>query len=299
MRKTTFILWLLSTLYASMSFDLSAEVISSEIKTPDGMRSYRLFVPAGVPPNGGYPLVFHFHGTGGTPERQVGLSNIEVLAEQEKFFVVSPQAVFSYEENGRKTWNVEKIEGGADDVAFIEALIDSLIKRYSIAQHRIYATGFSGGARMSSRLACDLSEQIAAIAPVAGIRFPSDCDPAQPMPVLSFHGEKDPVNHYKKQESSPRYWNHGVEAAVTGWVSANKCSIFPTVAEVNSSVSRYTFQNCTGNAKIDFYLSKTAGHTWPGTPAAELLAKYGMGKTDDIAGTRIIWEFLKAHERRP
>ena len=48
-------------------------------------------------------------------------------------------------------------------------------QRYCIDEHRVYATGFSGGARMSSQLACDASSIFAAVAPVSGLRTPSPC----------------------------------------------------------------------------------------------------------------------------
>ena len=37
---------------------------------------------------------------------------------------------------------------------------------------RVFATGFSGGARMTSQLGCDLPATVAAIAPVSGLRLP-------------------------------------------------------------------------------------------------------------------------------
>ena len=53
---------------------------------------------------------------------------------------------------------------------------------------RVYATGFSGGARMSSQLACDASTTFAAVAPVSGLRLPTPCPARRAVPVISFHG---------------------------------------------------------------------------------------------------------------
>ncbi len=55
-----------------------------------------------------------------------------------------------------------------NDVGFISALIDSMIKDYNINPKRVYVTGISNGAIMSYRLACELSHKITAIAPVDG-----------------------------------------------------------------------------------------------------------------------------------
>lgn len=70
---------------------------------------------------------------------------------------------------------------------FSRELIDHISAHLSVDMSRIYATGMSGGGRMSSRLACDLSDVIAAIRPVAGIRYPEDCNPTRPVPVITFH----------------------------------------------------------------------------------------------------------------
>ena len=74
-------------------------------------------------------------------------------------------------------------EENTNDVAFIAALIDHLIKKFNADPKRVYATGMSNGAMMSYRLGCELSGKIAAIAPVAG-NIPKNliqlCSPSLP-----------------------------------------------------------------------------------------------------------------------
>lgn len=261
-------------------------------------RSWRLFLPALTQTDAPLPLVFNFHGTGSTPEQIATLTQIESLAARENFIVVTPQAEFSYEPGERKTWNVEQLESPYDDVAFIRALITHLSSQYPIDSTRIYATGFSGGARMSSRLACDMADTFAAIAPIAGVRFADNCKPARTVPVITYHGRKDPVNHYVHQADSPRYWHTGVESAINGWVSHNQCQ---SVQEKSlpQGITQLVWSACKDNVEVVFYRSEEGGHTWPGSPQAELLAKYGLGKTDNIPMTPLIWTFLKQYQRQP
>ena len=102
---------------------------------------------------------------------------MEQVAEQE-LAVASPQA-----ENGR--WNVPVDSSRADDVAYVSDVIDHVSAQLCVDSARVYATGFSGGARMSSLLACKLNTRIAAIAPVAGLRWPAPCQwTARPDPHL-------------------------------------------------------------------------------------------------------------------
>ncbi len=182
-------------------------------------------------------------------------------------------------------------------MAFIKGLIAHLAQHYPIDTTRIYATGFSGGARMSSRLACDLADTFAAIAPIAGVRFADNCAPARAVPVLTYHGTQDPVNHYQHQADSPRYWHEGVEPAIQGWVEFNGCKNTTTTA-IRPGITKTVWSDCKDDVAVIFYRSEQAGHTWPGSPKADILAKYGLGSTDDLPMSEIIWAFLKQYQRQ-
>ncbi len=258
-------------------------------------REWRIYVPSAYKKGNETPLVLSFHGTSGTPERQEGLSQFEPLAEKEGFIVVTPAAKFKSLDSGRVTWNVDQHEGELDDVAFIRNLIAELGENYSIDENRIYATGFSGGGRMSSRLACDMSDVFAAIAPVAGVRFPENCNPSRSVPLITFHGKLDPVNHYVHQEDSAPYWRSGVEEALSGWIKHNHCESEPASEKISETLTKLSYTNCDSSV-VEFYRSEDTGHTWPGSPSAEALAKFGMGKTDmEISATNLSWEFFKGH----
>jgi polyhydroxybutyrate depolymerase len=264
------------------------------IEIGNDQRKYRLFIPSTYSADNAFPLILNFHGTNSHPDPQVELSEFETLAETEHFIVVSPLALFKRKIDGPITWNVN-LKKGPDDVVFIRQLITKLKQQLSIDETQIFATGFSGGARMSSRLACDLSLTIAAIAPVAGIRYPDDCRPSRGVPTITFHGEKDMVNHYTLRSDSPVYWKMGVADAIAAWVKNNQCQSI-TQSQYSQSVESIQYKNCKNNADIDFYRSTEAGHTWPGSPMAEKLSGYGLGKTEqDLPASRLIWEFFKLH----
>ncbi|QJR79340.1 hypothetical protein CA267_000270 [Alteromonas pelagimontana] len=290
---------ILTSIAASSAFNYaySQETLESEVINVEGKkRHYRLFVPSAAEEGLELPLVLNFHGTSSTPQQQAKFSDMEDLAEKEGFFVVSPAAIYKRKSDGPNTWNVDKDPKGVSDVSFVKAILEKLKADYPVDESRIYATGFSGGARMSSRLACDMANDIAAIGPVAGVRYPEDCEPARPVPVVTFHGTKDTVNHYEVQEDSPSYWRMGVEKAVDGWIKHNGCNPEPEVDKIDSSVTRFTYTECKDNADILFYRSETAGHTWPGSASGEDFAKYGLGKTDEeLPATKFIWAFFSTH----
>src|SRR5262249_57738455 len=90
-------------------------------------------------------------------------------------------------------------EGGmnmVDDVGFVGAILDKLQADVCVDTGRIYATGMSNGGFLSHRLACELSNRIAAVAPVAGVLGVPTCTPARPISVMHFHGTSDQLVPY-------------------------------------------------------------------------------------------------------
>src|SRR6202035_2271000 len=87
-----------------------------------------------------------------------------------------------------QTWNaggfVKGIESRADDVAFLKTLLDDVATRVNVDPKRVYACGMSNGAMMCYRLAAELSDRIAAIAPVAGTIAIENSRPQRAVTVL-------------------------------------------------------------------------------------------------------------------
>jgi polyhydroxybutyrate depolymerase len=261
-----------------------------ESRSAELTRRWLLYVPRAAEPGEALPLVFNLHGSGGTPEDQLGVSGLEELAERESFVVVAPAAV-------EQRWNVPPDATKADDVRFFSELIDSVAALTPIDRQRVFATGFSGGGRMASQLACDLSERVAAIAAIGGIRFPGPCAQARPMPILAFHGTADDVNPY--EGGGQPYWGTGVEPAVTGWAEHNRCTVrseqtLPTgVREI-----RHGGSDC--DAEVVLYRIEGFGHSWPRAVAA--LDDQGGGlrsgrdiKGGEVTANELLWRFFQSH----
>jgi len=258
-------------------------------------RSWAIYVPSSYKKSKNVPMLLNFHGTGSSPEQVENIARFEAIAEREGFILVSPKAAWLNEKLDRITWNVDKRESDIDDLAYIDALLAKVFLNYSIDKSRVYASGFSGGGRMSSRLACDRADTFAAVAPVAGLRFPEDCSPKRAVPILTFHGKLDPVNHYTLREDSPPYWRMGIDTALSKWQKENGCGS-QVEEKMHSNLSKIVYQPCSDKAEVVFYLSEDTGHTWPGSPAADIMKKYGMGTTEAaIAASELIWQFFEKH----
>ena len=156
----------------------------------DGLtRNYLLHVPDDLPQGKPAPLVLVFHGGGGHDWNMPGFTHFDDLADQENFVVAYPDASIGH-------WNDSRDLSTADDVGFTRALIADVSRSHSINAHRIYATGISNGGFFSNRLACDLSDKIAAIASVAATMpkpLVAECKPSRPISVLYIQGTEDPL----------------------------------------------------------------------------------------------------------
>ena len=245
------------------------------IKSGNMERRYLLYVPTIYDGSMPFPLVLNFHGSGGDPEGQLAYSDFANLADEKNFVVALPFG--EYRLWGSRSWNTTNDSDEVNDVLFTLDIISDLSKKLNIDPDRIYATGMSGGARMTSRLACDLDDVLAAVAPVAGIQFPPECKTHGGMPIITFHSKNDEVNPFEHGKNSPPYWTAGVEESLAGWVDMNGCEEAPQIFSISDAVARLSWENCRDNAEIVFYLIEDGGHTWPSE------------------ASKLIWEFFQEH----
>src|SRR4029078_1965260 len=78
---------------------------------------------------------------------------------------------------------------GPSDLPFVRDVLAKLKAGLCIDPDRVFAAGYSNGGGMAQLLACEMSDEIAAVAVVSGLY--TNC--AQHAPVIAFHGTADPV----------------------------------------------------------------------------------------------------------
>jgi polyhydroxybutyrate depolymerase len=126
-------------------------------------RDYLRFIPAGYVPGTPVALVFGFHGSGGTAAKARGMFDLEAKAGAKAIFVY-PQGLPDPAFDGDNRWDPAV---GSDDYTFIDELLAEVEASHCIAKDRVFAVGFSNGARMTSMLGCHRGDRFRAIAPVA------------------------------------------------------------------------------------------------------------------------------------
>jgi polyhydroxybutyrate depolymerase len=242
------------------------------------------------------------HGSGSTALDQELFTGMDATADADSFIVAYPQALIP-DGNGFD-WNVPGVPlvGGkpvpahaANDVVFLTQLVGVLEQRYCINPSRVYATGFSGGARTASQLACDSSKVFAAVAAVSGLRRPSPCPTGRPVPIIAFHGTADPVDPYDGHGQP--YWTYSVAQAAADWAQQDGCSTRPATSKPQATVTLTAYGHCGGGASVELYTISGEGHEWPGGPPlpAALTSLLGA-QSSAIDANNVIWAFFAAHQ---
>ena len=252
---------------------------SSSSRSGGRERTYRLFVPPSYDGRTPLPLVLDLHGSGGTSARPGrARRGFEALAAREGVLVATLQAGA---EGNR--WNVPITDERPDDVRYVSDVIDHVAARVCTDSTRVYATGFSGGARMSSLLACKLNDRIAAIAPMAGLRWPGPCE-GRAIPVLTFHGLADPQNTYDGHvEGRGGEWLESVPDALAGWAKHNGCDGEAVLDDPPGPLSTLRYEGC---ASAEVRLVRVDGlvHAWA---------------RDEVDATAEMWQFFSAQRLQP
>jgi polyhydroxybutyrate depolymerase len=165
-------------------------------------RPYELRIPPGLDRSRPAPLVIYLHGYGADGAKLRDALDVAALARDRGFVYAVPEGT-KERPSGRRFWNATpaccNFAGSTvDDVAYLAAVIDDARRRAAVDSGKVFVVGFSNGGFMAHRLACELSDRIAAIASIAGASSldESTCRPTRPVAVLQVHGDADPIVMY-------------------------------------------------------------------------------------------------------
>jgi polyhydroxybutyrate depolymerase len=293
------ILALILLLITAVSLYSWLDKSNGEIVSSGNRREYLLYVPDSYEPSAPAPLVISLHGFAEWPAHIMRITRWDEAADEYGFILVFPSGT-----GFPKRWSTraQGFLGGEPDeeVLFISDLIDKLTGEYNIDTGRIYVNGFSNGGGMSFLLACNLADKVTAIGGVASSDyFPREnCTPSRPVPVIAFHGTKDPLVPYYSRLGDPQIsQNPGVPYNIEQWAKRNECELSPVDIPSNGEVSGIYYTNCEQNAEVYLYTIYDGGHTWPG---GEHMPGFVVGhSTNDIDATTSMWNFFSRYSLQP
>lgn len=271
-------------------------------------RTYYVFAPKTLHRRKKIPLVFVFHGGGGTAAYTERVTKFSRLARRDKFIVVYPEAMYKNWNDGRGSKHVRSHRENINDLGFVEEMIYSLTKEYNIDEKRIYATGISNGAFFSNYVGGNLSEKFAAIAPVVGgiaEPFSKKFNPDNPVSVFIIQGTADGLVPYNGGIVAKRRGRTiSTDDAINLWTKNNKTdnrSINRRLPNIDKkdgcTVNSFLWKNGTAGTEVKLFKMNGGGHTWAGTK--NYLPKIIVGNICmDFDASVEIWNFFKSHPKK-
>jgi polyhydroxybutyrate depolymerase len=249
-------------------------------------RTYVLHIPPGVNKDTPAPLVIMFPGlfTVSLTQSQTGFDD---FSNENGFILVYPKGIGA-------SWNGGECCGLAfqenlDEAAFVRQILSDLGTIFTVDSKRIYAAGFSNGAILAYRLACEMSDVFAAIASVSGTLFFEPCQPAQKISVLHIHGLGDTTIPFAGGQSieGALPLMPPVKQGVETWVKLNGCSASPQTS-TDGAISHTVYTDCQSNTTVELITIDGFEHGWP--------KPTGAGEKN-FPATQAIWEFFSANPK--
>lgn len=279
-------------------------------------RWFWLDVPPAVSDGKPMPLVLDLHGYSEGADVHVAMSGLGKFGEGEGFVTLTPHGsgVVPMWDTGLQS----------ADMDFLGDALDTVEAQVCIDTNRVYTTGLSNGAFMTSAVACRYNDRIAAVAPVAGARVITGCELSRPVPIVSFHGTDDGFVSYdgglgeaamnlpapdgsgkklgdsltEEQLADMRGASASIPDTMQAWAVRNGCPKGHREQQVAEDVTRFVY-DCPPLKAVELYRVTGGGHTWPGSPVSEAAGTLIGHTTMNISADEIMWKFFQDHPLRP
>jgi poly(hydroxyalkanoate) depolymerase family esterase len=300
--------------------------ISGTYNGTGGSRPYKLFVPAGYANGTAVPLVVALHGCTQNPDNFAAGTRFNSLAETNKFLVLYPQQPSA--NNSSQCWNwfePAHQSRGSGEPAIIAGMVNLVKSNYSVDANRVFVTGMSAGAAMSSIMGACYPDVFAAIGVHSGLEYKAanstssaftamssggpnpdtqgqlayQCagSNAHVLPVIVFHGTSDFTVQSVNGDQTIAQFAQTNDYADDG---SNNNSITATESSSqNGQVGggyAYTVYNYNRNGQLlmQKYKVTSMGHAWSGGSTASP-ATYTDAKGPDAS--TLMWNFFAAHPK--
>jgi polyhydroxybutyrate depolymerase len=277
-------------LLISFLFSLGLTAQTTVNITQDGIpRTFKYVTPPGWTTSSSLPVVFLLHALTQDGDQVLGVTDFDVIAQNNNFVLVYPDGI-----NGAWNANMNVSVSQADDLGFLEAMIDWVQLNLNTDPLRQYLCGMSNGGFMSYKLACESRHCFAAVASVSGTMSDTvdfNCIPTNRPYILHIHGTADGVVSYFGSPTT----GISVDELTTKWKNYLGCDPTPVYSAMPnpnlvdlSYPEKYTFANCDLGSLVLIKIIG-GGHQWPGI----LTVWGGVGTINmDFYSPQIIWDFF-------
>lgn len=260
------------------------------------------------------PLVILLHGGGTADGRSTLRWGFQPLAARDGVVTAHPSGQGEGWNDGRVTQFLYDRQGGAvDDVGFLVAMIDQLVRDGLVDRDHVYLVGGSNGGMMTLRMACEARGRISAVA-VFIANFPEGapgrCEPGAPLSILLLSGDQDPLMPFAGGEvAAVARGDRGrvisSDETASWWRRFNQCEEPPAVAQLpdvdrddGTRIREERSSRCAGGVEVTRIVVQGGGHRLPSLNAATLSGPRGRllgAGSRDLDGVAYIWAFFVRH----
>lgn len=216
-------------------------------------RSYLVLAPeaADYDTNKPLPVIFMFHGAGGTKGFYYNLQNAAGGESGKNAIFVSPQGIIipPYESYGFG-WNEEC---GGFDMAFFDSMLAEIASDFCVDANRVFVAGYSWGGDMANSLGCCRGDKVRGVIPTGGGEMLVDKNQCTATTSAYRLSTGDQDTSYSKPS---------IEGVVDFYQAAHGCKdTFTTVVPSDAAGSCKVFDGC--DAPVMQCSHTGLGHTPP------------------------------------
>ena len=203
-----------------------------------------------------YPVVFGLHGNGGT---NAGfLNRLKRFTDDGEFVGIYPQGI-------QRSWNLGSEASRADDVEFINLIMEELKKYQNLDMNKVYVIGNSNGSGMANKLAVE-TNHFKAIAPIVSQLMESMPlkSTTQPTSVFQVNGALDPIIPIS---GGPGPGTHiFLDALESAKLWANKFNCFEPQIRMIGEDTLYEFKYCDNGKEVRYLRIENGEHNVLNSP---------------------------------
>src|SRR5438067_1668295 len=229
----------------------SATIQSVNLTVDGKLREYRVFRPPALDSTKPVALVVVLHGAGFDGAGFETVTQFDDEATTARFLAAYPTGC-------RQIWQYAGGGSKLPDLHFISKMLDRVETNFRIDPARIFVIGFSAGAFMSYRLACDLSGRIAGIVSVGGSMFADECRPARPVSILEMHGTDDSLVPWQGSAAT-----NPVDTVIQRWRPLDGCVGGPILSQ-NGIAKTSLWGHCAAGTSVRLEAVVRGRHSWVG-----------------------------------
>lgn len=214
----------------------------------DGQQREALVYPPATKSDQAAPVVFGFHGHGGSAsnaDRSFGFQNLWPEAVVVYMQGIPTPGRLTDPQGKRNGWQHDANEFDGRDLKFFDAVLATISKEYEVDRKRIYASGHSNGGGFTYLLWAHRPDVFAAIAPSAAASRSLLTARPQPIPVMHIAGENDRLVKFAWQQRAMQRVRQINRCAAEGKPWADDCTLYPSddgaplVAYIHAGTHQY------------------------------------------------------------